>query len=104
MRLMYRLVGVFSLALAVLGVFLPLLPTTCFVLLSAWCFARSSPKWHARMMENQMFGGILKQWQRHRCMPAKIKWIALTSICLSGGYSLWLIEAPLLQWLLQERA
>ncbi|MCW8885496.1 MAG: YbaN family protein [Motiliproteus sp.] len=97
MILIYRTVGVLSLALGTLGVFLPLLPTTCFVLLSAWCFARSSPRYYRWITENRLFGKIISQWQQRRCISNRIKWVAIASMSISVSYSIWLIEQPVVQ-------
>lgn len=87
MKLLYKAAGFVSLGLGTLGVFLPLLPTTCFVLLSAWCFAKSSPQLHARLISNKLFGTIIRQWECQRCIPVKAKCIAISSMLLVGGYS-----------------
>lgn len=79
--------GVVSLALGVIGVVLPLLPTTPFVLLAALCFARSSPRFHQRLLDNRFCGGIIRRWQQQRCIPRVIRWMAMGSIAFSFGLS-----------------
>ncbi len=54
--------GWLSIALGVIGIFLPLLPTTPFILLAAWCFARSSERFHQWLMNHQRLGPIVKAW------------------------------------------
>ena len=56
----YKLLGFICLALGALGLFLPIVPTTPFVLLAAWCFARSSEKWHARLLRSELFGPMIR--------------------------------------------
>lgn len=87
MKLFYKTAGFISLGLGTLGIFLPLMPTTCFVLLSAWCFAKSSPKLHARLVSNKLFGAIIRQWECQRCIPVKAKYIAISSMMFAGCYS-----------------
>ena len=82
-----RLLGFASIAIAVLGLFLPLLPTTPFVLLAAACFARSSEKWHRWMLANETFGPMIRNWERHRCISLRAKLIAILSMAGVGGYS-----------------
>jgi uncharacterized membrane protein YbaN (DUF454 family) len=94
-RGVFRLLGFLFLATAVLGIFLPLLPTTPFALLAAACFARSSEKWHQWMLNNDTFGPMIRNWERRRCISLRVKWIAILSMLVVGGYSvLFAVESP----------
>lgn len=84
----YRILGFVLVGIAVLGVFLPLLPTTPFVLLATACFARSSRKWHRWMLDNATFGPMITNWEEKRCIGLRVKLIAILSMLLVGGYSL----------------
>jgi uncharacterized membrane protein YbaN (DUF454 family) len=84
----YRVSGFLFLAIAVLGIFLPLLPTTPFALLAAGCFARSSEKWHQWMLANDTFGPMIRNWERERCISCRVKFVAVLSMCLMGGFSI----------------
>ena len=75
-----------------LGVFLPLLPTTPFILLAAWCFARSSPRFHHWLLYRSWFGGYLRHWQKYRAMPPGAKPRAVAMILLTFAISLWLVN------------
>lgn len=79
--------GVLCLVLAAFGVVLPLLPTTPFVLLAAGCFARSSPRLHAWLLQSQLFGPVLRSWEQNRCMPRRARRIALVMMIGVGGCS-----------------
>jgi len=96
----YKLFGLLSLSLGFIGAFLPVMPTTCFVLLAAWCFSKSSPKWHQRLLNNPLFGDSLKHWETHRSIPPKARFFAISSMATFGGISLLFIDNPLLQGLL----
>jgi len=87
MKIAYKIAGILSLTLGIIGAFLPLLPTTCFVLLSAWCFAKSSPKWHQKMRDSRYFGHTIKSWEDHKVIPEKARKIAIGSMLISGGIS-----------------
>lgn len=78
-RILLIMVGWLCVVLATLGVVLPLLPTTPFLLLAAWCFARSSPRFHHWLLHRSWFGSYLRHWQAHRALPkgAKPKVVAL---------------------------
>lgn len=93
--------GLLSTALAVLGIFLPLLPTVPLLLLAAACFARSSPRCHAWLREHRHFGPVLAAYQDGAGVPRRAKVSALlliwTSIPLSA---LFLVEATWLRLLL----
>jgi uncharacterized membrane protein YbaN (DUF454 family) len=84
----YQLIGFVFLTLAIVGMVLPLLPTTPFLLLSAGCFARSSDKWHARLLANATFGPMIKNWEQHRCISLKTKIVAIFMMTVVGGYSI----------------
>jgi len=82
-----RLLGFAFLAAGALGIFLPLLPTTPFVLLATACFARSSPRWHRWVLANRTFGPMVRNWEERRCVSRRVKLIAILSMALVGGYS-----------------
>jgi uncharacterized membrane protein YbaN (DUF454 family) len=83
----YKSLGFIFLGLGVLGLFLPLLPTTPFLLVSAGCFAKSSEKWHQWLLSNRIFGPIIKDWQDRRCISISTKIFAISLVVLFGGYS-----------------
>lgn len=70
------------------GVFLPLLPTTPFVLVAAFCFERGSPEFHQKLLENKYLGPPLKDWQRHKRIRRKTKIIATLLILVSSYWPL----------------
>lgn len=80
--------GYLSLGLGFLGIFLPVLPTTPFVLLAAACFAKSSPRMHKWLHNSSLFGESLQRWEAHRCISRRNKFIAVGSILVFGGSSL----------------
>jgi uncharacterized membrane protein YbaN (DUF454 family) len=76
-RLLYLALGVAALALGTAGAFLPLLPTTPFVILAAWAFARSSPRLHAALHANPRLGPALRNWERYGAISRRAKaWAA----------------------------
>jgi len=100
-RWLLCLAGTIALALGLVGVVLPGLPTTPFVLLAAACFARASPRLHQRMRENAWMGPMLRDWEANRSLTRRIKTIALASMAIMVAISVWTFRAQLpLQMLL----
>ncbi|UYL07468.1 YbaN family protein [Bdellovibrio sp. SKB1291214] len=69
--------------MGIIGVFLPILPTTPFVILSAWCFVRSSKKAHAWLYRQPLFGPALKNWDEKRAISRRAKLLAVSMILVS---------------------
>lgn len=75
--------AVVLLALAAVGIVLPGLPTTPFVLLASYLLARSSPCLHQALLSNRVFGPMLRDWQSHRAVSVRTKRHATLVICLA---------------------
>lgn len=76
-RIMWFCVGVVALALGVVGVLLPILPTTPFVILAAFAFSRSSPRL-AKILENsRLFGPIIADWRKNGAIAPRFKALAV---------------------------
>ncbi len=85
--------GSLFVGLAAVGVVLPVLPTTPFLLVAAACFARSSPRFYEWLLANRVFGPLIRDWREHRCIPLRAKVLAVALIAAVGGSSaLWVIE------------
>ena len=87
-RTLYKPLGFLFLALAGLGIVLPILPGTPFLLLSAWFFARSSERWHRWLLDSQLFGPMIHNWEQNHCISCRVKVVAMTSMTLAGGASI----------------
>ena len=79
-RIVLILIGVVSLALGALGVFLPLLPTTPFVLVSAFAFANSSERLHQWLLDHNVFGPLIANWRSHGAISRRTKIVSLVSM------------------------
>jgi len=86
-RRLYLGLGFVALALGIIGIPMPVLPTTPFLLLSAWCFARSSERWHQWLLANDTFGPVIVSWEQSRCISIRTKVMAISSMVLVGGSS-----------------
>lgn len=92
-RVIFLCAGIVSLLLGLLGIFLPVLPTTPFVLLAAACFARSSKHFHDWLHANRIAGPLIREWHEHRSIPRRAKRWAFLLMGLSLGSSILLMEA-----------
>ncbi|MAK82295.1 YbaN family protein [Phenylobacterium sp.] len=81
--LFYRAVGLAALGLGVLGAFLPLLPTTIFLIIAAWAFGKSAPKLRARLYAHKRFGPTLRAWDRNGAIPTRAKLAAVIGMGIS---------------------
>ena len=70
--------GLVALGLGLIGIVLPGLPTTPFVLLAAACFARASPRLHGWLTTHRYLGPMVRDWEANRSLPLRVKWIAIT--------------------------
>jgi uncharacterized protein len=88
MRLFLIGLGFVSLLAGAIGIVLPLLPTTPFLLVAAWAFARSSPRLHDRLLEDPRFGPIITQWRSHGVIRPRAKLAAVAALVATCGLSL----------------
>jgi len=101
LKIIFIILGGISLVLGTLGIFLPLLPTTPFYLLTAWLYMRSSQKLYRKVMSNKYFGTIVRDFQEDKSISLKTKIIIVSmlwvSISLSSflAVSVWWIRALL---------
>ncbi|MCO4756455.1 MAG: YbaN family protein [Oceanospirillaceae bacterium] len=87
-RMIYLVVGLICLLAGFIGIFLPLLPTTPFVLLAAYCFSRSSERLHQKLLSHRLFGPIIDEWERHGVIPLKVKCFSSTMMLVMVSYPL----------------
>jgi len=86
-RAVLAALGVFFVALGALGAVLPVLPTTPFLLLSAWCFARSSDNLYRWLHENRFFGEYLRRYRNGESLPLRTRAITIALLWLTLGAS-----------------
>lgn len=88
-RHLYFILGGLSFLTGLLGVVLPILPTTPFMILSAACFAKSSPRFHQALLDNRWIGQDLRRWEKNRTMlratKRKATWVICVTFMLSIG-------------------
>ncbi|MBJ7537373.1 YbaN family protein [Marinomonas sp. C1424] len=115
-KIFYIMLGWFSLITGIIGIFLPLLPTTPLVLLAAWCFSKSSVRFHTWLIQHKHFGPIIRDWQSGDGIPRRSRnraimfmwagmaisifivsrfWATIGLICIGTAVSIYLLRMPL---------
>lgn len=91
-KLTYIILGWLCITLGVVGAFLPILPTTPFLILALWLFDRSSPRFHSMLLNNRWVGGSLRQWQESKTISSKTRSRAIAMILLTFSVSVYLVK------------
>jgi len=79
--------GTFFVGVGIIGIFIPLLPTTPFLLISAAFYARSSPKFYNWLINNKIFGRFIKDYREGKGIPLRLKIITITSLWITISFS-----------------
>jgi len=90
MRAIWFIGGLSVLALGVVGIFLPLLPTVPFLLLAAFCFSRCSDSWHRWLVEHPTLGPPIQDWRMRGAIRRPAKMMATASVAAAFGISIWM--------------
>ncbi len=88
--------GTFFLILGIIGIFLPILPTTPFLLLAAACYAKGSKKFYNWLINNKWFGEYIKNYREKRGIPLSVKIISITILWITIAFSTFIIVSNLL--------
>ncbi len=93
-RWLYLIGGFSCVALGYIGLLVPGMPTTVFLILALFAFKRSSPRLESWLLNNRLFGEALRDWDAHRWMSRKSKIIAITMVWVGIGSSILLVHKP----------
>lgn len=85
LRPLYFVAGVVLVGLGVIGSFVPVMPTTIFLILAAGCFARCSPRLENWLLTHPKFGPTIVAWRTHGAIPRRIKFVAIGSMVVAMG-------------------
>ena len=94
MRTTFILLGHTSMAVGFVGIFVPLLPTTPFVLLAAVCYSRGSERFHTWLHQHPRFGPMIHSWREHRAIGPRAKIVAAITVVVSITYSVIRLDLP----------
>ena len=86
-RFLWLILGLLFTGLGIVGAFLPVMPTTVFLLIAAFFFARSSPKFYNWLLNNRTFGPLIRDWRAGLGLPLRAKILAVSLVGLSVGSS-----------------
>jgi len=89
---LFNIAGTIALVLAVAGIFLPLLPTTPFLILASACFLRGSHRMHAWLQQAPLFGKLLREYETHRTVPVRAKITAILLLWPSLLYAIYITQ------------
>lgn len=99
-KLIFFIIGILSLVAGVVGIFLPVLPTTPFLLLSAFLFSKSSPRLHTWIVNHRYLGPPIVDWQKSRVIRPRAKVLASATIILVFSSSIvWADISLPLKWM-----
>ena len=87
--------GTVCVGLGVLGMFLPLLPTTVFLLMAAYCYSHSSERFHTWLINNRLFGSYIRNYRSGKGISMRQKISTITILWASIGFSIWAIGASI---------
>ncbi|WDE04247.1 YbaN family protein [Thalassomonas viridans] len=91
-RLIHLILGFTFLLIGAIGVILPLLPTTPFIILAAYCFSKSSKKFHLYLLNHRLFGGMLRDWEAYGIIPFKVKCLSTVMMLVMISYPMFFLD------------
>lgn len=97
-RALWVAAGALALATGIVGIFVPLLPTTPFVLLAAFCFSRGSARCERWIVEHPRFGPLVRDWRGQRAIPLRAKQLAWLMMAAGSALAAWRLP-PAIAWL-----
>lgn len=99
-RYLFIGIGFLCVLLAAIGLFLPLLPTTPFLLLASFLFLRSSKRLHHWLLNHKVFGRFIHDYLVHKSIPLRTKILAIICLWVSLGLSIFLVQKPVVSIIL----
>lgn len=98
-RWIWNAAGLTSVGVGVVGAFVPVLPTTVFLILALWCFSKGSPRLEAWLLNHKVYGGALRRWRLTKAISARGKVWAVTAMSVSVLASAWFARDRAAVWI-----
>ena len=93
-RWLYMAGGLLAVGLAIIGAFLPIMPTVPFLIVAVFCFARSEPEWERRLLEHHRYGQVLRDWGERGAIRRRYKFISIGAMACGTGFTWYSIGWP----------
>ena len=93
-RALYRVLGLISVGLGIVGAVLPIMPTVPFLLLAVYFFARSNPEWEQRILDHPTWGPQVRDWRERRAISRKSKTIAILAMAAGAVFTWYTLGEP----------
>ncbi len=94
MRALYLAGGLLAVGFGAVGAFLPIMPTVPFLLLAAYCFARSNPEWEKRLLDHPSWGPQLRDWRERRAISRRAKTMAIGAMTAGAVFTWYTLGEP----------
>ncbi len=94
MRPVYLAIGVISVILGAIGAALPIMPTVPFLILAAFCFAKSNPAWEQKLLDHPHWGPQLRDWRDRRAISRRSKVMAIGAMSVGVAFTWYSLGVP----------
>ena len=91
--------GLMCVGIGYVGIFVPGIPTTVFMICAVWAFKKSSPRFENWLLNHRVFGPTLRDWDEHKAIALRTKYIAIATMIGFAGISIYFIKRPLIQFI-----
>lgn len=96
-RIPFIVLGFLFVGLGYVGIIIPGMPTTIFMILAVWAFKKSSPRFENWLLNHRVFGSTLRDWDEHKAISLRTKYIAIATMIGFAGVSIYFIKKPVVQ-------
>jgi uncharacterized protein len=99
LRYIWLGLGLLFVGIGFINFFIPGLPSTVFILIAVYFFARSSPRFYNWLLNNRIFGELIRDWRAGKGLSLKAKLMAVSVIAITIAFSVVAIQTPIVKWI-----